>query len=202
MRSALALAVVLAPLLALAACDAPKEATSPGGGTPQAKVEQEAQAGPMMRPDRLIRDFAGSPAPDVALETGPDGATETIADILAANPGKPLLVNLWATWCAPCLKELPTLDRLAGETKGQLVIVPVSQDMEGWRAVTPAFTAEKYPNLVTRVESGMQFGAALKATGLPVTILYGPDGKEVWRYNGDLDWAGAEARALIEGSLS
>lgn len=205
MRSALALAVFLAPMLGLAACDAPKEATSPGGGTPQAKVETGQDAGPSMtptlRPDRLLRDFAGAPAPDVAIETGPDGATETIADILAANPGKPLLVNLWATWCAPCLKELPTLDRLAAETKGQLVIVPVSQDMEGWRAVTPAFTAEKYPNLQTRVESGMQFGAALKATGLPVTILYAPDGKEVWRYNGDLDWAGAEARALIQGSI-
>ncbi len=191
----------MASALALAACGQPKEAPSPPQPSSQAKAEGRATA-PGPRPDRLIRDFAGSPAPDVALETGPDGATETIADIMAANPGKPLLLNLWATWCAPCLKELPTLDRLAGETKGALLIVPVSQDMEGWRAVTPAFTREKYPNLATRVESGMQLGAALKATGLPVTILYGPDGKEVWRYNGDLDWAGAEARALIEGSLS
>ncbi|WP_448582593.1 TlpA family protein disulfide reductase [Thermaurantiacus sp.] len=150
-----------------------------------------------MRPDRLLRDFAGTPAPLIPLETGPGGATETLADILAANPGKPLLLNLWATWCAPCLKELPTLDRLAAETKGRLVVVPVSQDMEGWRKVSPAFTAEAYPNLRTRLESGMQLGAALKATGLPLTILYGPDGKEVWRYAGDLDWSSPQARALL-----
>ncbi|WP_194745652.1 TlpA family protein disulfide reductase [Thermaurantiacus tibetensis] len=137
------------------------------------------------------------PAPALPLETGPDGRTETIADILAANPGQPVLVNLWATWCAPCLKELPTLDQLAAETKGRLVVVPVSQDMEGWRKVGPAFTAERYPNLRTRLESGMQFGAAVKATGLPLSILYGPDGKEIWRYAGDRDWAGAEARALL-----
>ncbi|MFN7174764.1 MAG: TlpA family protein disulfide reductase, partial [Thermaurantiacus tibetensis] len=129
------------------------------------------------------------PAPALPLETGPDGRTETIADILAANPGQPVLVNLWATWCAPCLKELPTLDRLAAETKGRLVVVPVSQDMEGWRKVGPAFTAARYPNLRTRLESGMQFCAAVKATGLPRTILYGPDGKEIWRYAGDRDWA-------------
>ena len=75
--------------------------------------------------------FAGQLAPALALETGPDGATETIADIVKANPGRKVLVNLWATWCAPCLKELPTLDALAAQTKGKLVVVPISQDMEG-----------------------------------------------------------------------
>ncbi len=137
------------------------------------------------------------PAPDIALETGPDGRTETIADIRRANPGKPILVNLWATWCAPCLGELPTLDRLAAETKGRLVVVPVSQDLEGWRAVSKAFTPERYPNLTTRVESRMAFGAALGLPGLPATVLYDAEGREIWRYIGDFDWASPEARALI-----
>ncbi|MGQ5702539.1 TlpA family protein disulfide reductase [Sandaracinobacteroides sp. A072] len=138
---------------------------------------------------------AGTPAPALALETGPDGRTETIADILKANPGQKLLVNLWATWCAPCLKELPTLDALAADTKGVLLVVPVSQDMEGWRKVSAAFTPALYPNLSTRVESGMQFGFQLKAKGLPLTILYGPDGREIWRYAGDRDWNSPDARA-------
>jgi len=141
--------------------------------------------------------FAGQLAPALALETGPDGATETIADIVKANPGRKVLVNLWATWCAPCLKELPTLDALAAQTKGKLVVVPISQDMEGWKKVSSAFTPEKYPNLSTRLESQMQFGFQLMAKGLPLTILYGEDGREIWRYAGDRDWNGAEARAKI-----
>jgi thiol-disulfide isomerase/thioredoxin len=139
----------------------------------------------------------GAPAPALPLETDPSGATETLADIRAANPGQPVLVNLWATWCAPCLKELPTLDALAADTKGRLVVVPVSQDMEGWRKVSPAFTAAKYPHLVTRLESQMQFGLELGARGLPITILYDAEGKEVWRYAGDRDWNSAESRALL-----
>jgi thiol-disulfide isomerase/thioredoxin len=142
------------------------------------------------------RGNAGTLAPDLPLETGPDGATETVADIVRAA-GTPVLVNLWATWCTPCLKELPTLDRLAAETRGALKVVPVSQDMEGWRVVEPAFTAERYPHLQTRLESQMAFGAELGLRGLPVTILYDAEGREVWRYNGDRDWADAEARALI-----
>lgn len=140
---------------------------------------------------------AGQQAPDMALETNADGTTETLADIQRANPGKKLLVNLWATWCVPCLKELPTLDALAADTEGQLLVVPISQDMEGWRKVTDAFTAEKYPHLQTRVESKMQFGFSLGVKGLPVTILYDADGKEVWRYLGDRDWNSAESREKI-----
>lgn len=143
------------------------------------------------------KSHAGQPAPDLALETGPDGRTETLADIRKANPGQKLLVNLWASWCAPCLKELPTLDALAASTGGKLVVVPVSQDMEGWRAASKAFTPAKYPNLATRLESQMQFGFQLKAKGLPITILYDEEGKEIWRYAGDRDWTSAESRAAL-----
>lgn len=176
----------------LAACGS---APSP---TAEAPAPQEAAA-PAAQPTTGFFDTAraGRPAPDLPLETGPDGATETIADIRAANPGQPVLVNLWATWCAPCLKELPTLDALAAATKGRLVVVPVSQDREGWQKVSPAFTPERYPNLSTRLESGMKFGFEVEARGLPLTILYGPDGREIWRYAGDRDWTDPEARARL-----
>ncbi len=166
---------------------------------PAEAPRQEAPAPQAAEPShgRFDTAYAGTTAPEIPLEITPDGATETIKDILAANRGKPVLVNLWATWCAPCLKELPTLDALAAATKGQLVVVPISQDMEGWRAVSPAFTAERYPNLKTRVESGMQYGLALKAQGLPLTILYDVEGREVWRYAGDRDWSAAESRERL-----
>jgi thiol-disulfide isomerase/thioredoxin len=183
----------LAMILLLAACQPPSPKAEEG------KPQPAEGTAPASLPSHGSFDtrFAGTPAPDLALETGPDGATQTIADILKANPGQPVLVNLWATWCAPCLKELPTLEALAAATKGRLVVVPVSQDMEGWRAVSPAFTAAKYPSLSTRVESGMQFGFRLKASGLPLTILYGADGREVWRYAGDRDWMAAESRSRL-----
>ncbi len=211
-------AVSLATLALLAACQgqgpkAEQPTSQPGGaqtGTSQPGGAQtgETQPGATAGPrgatgkaaplsGRFDTQFAGTPAPDLPLETAAEGTTETIAAILKANPGQPVLVNLWATWCAPCLKELPTLDRLAAETRGKLVVVPISQDMEGWRRVSDTFTAAKYPNLVTRVESQMQFGFLAGASGLPLTILYGPDGREVWRYAGDRDWSSPESRAKL-----
>jgi thiol-disulfide isomerase/thioredoxin len=186
-------ALSLATLVLLAACQ--QQGPKAEAPTPQ-PAEAAKPAGQSLH-GQFDTQFAGKPAPDLPLDTTPEGATETIADIVRANPGKPVLVNLWATWCAPCLKELPTLDRLAVETQGKLVIVPISQDMEGWRKVTEAFTPAKYPNLQTRVESQMQFGFKLGARGLPLTILYDANGKEVWRYAGDRDWSTAESRAKL-----
>ncbi len=181
-------------VLALAACG-PDTNTPNAPATPPQATDSEPTAEPAQR--GLIRDFAGSVPPAIPFETRPDGATQTIADVIAANPGTPVLVNLWATWCAPCLKELPTLDALAAATKGQLVVLPISQDMEGWRKVGPAFTPEKYPNLTTMLESQTLIGAELKAQGLPLTILYNADGMEVWRYAGDRDWNSDESRRLL-----
>lgn len=186
-------AVSLATLVLLAACQ--QQGPKAEEAAPQPAEAVNATGEPLH--GQFDTQFAGKPAPDLPLDTTPDGATETIADILKANPGKPVLVNLWATWCAPCLKELPTLDRLAAETKGKLVVVPISQDMEGWRKVSEAFTPAKYPHLATRVESQMKFGFQLGARGLPLTILYDAQGKEVWRYAGDRDWSSAESRAKI-----
>jgi thiol-disulfide isomerase/thioredoxin len=181
---------------ALVACGVSQGPEAPNAGEGREASARAAGSGGF-RADRLSRAAAGTAAPDLALETGPDGATETLSDIMKANPGVPVLVNLWATWCAPCLKELPSLDGLAAGTKGRLVVVPVSQDLEGWKAVSPAFTAAKFPNLATRVESQMAFGAAVGAKGLPLSILYGPDGRELWRYAGDLDWESSEAREIL-----
>ncbi len=187
-------ALNLALLALLAAC---QQQPSPKAEAPQPQGTEAPAAKPQTARTGFDTSHAGQPAPDLALETGPDGRTETLADIRKANPGQKLLVNLWASWCAPCLKELPTLDALAAGTRGKLVVVPVSQDMEGWRAASKAFTPAKYPNLATRLESQMQFGFQLKAKGLPITILYDETGKEIWRYAGDRDWTSAESRAAL-----
>jgi len=190
MRPPVSLAFGLLAALALAACSDSKAPTATPEAPQAAAPEAEKSHG------KFDTSKAGTAAPTTPLETSPEGKTETIADIARANPGKRILVNLWATWCAPCLKELPTLNALAADTGTTLVVVPISQDMEGWQKVTPAFS---YANLSTRLESQMQFGLALEAKGLPLTILYDDQAREIWRYAGDFDWNSAEARAKIAG---
>lgn len=140
----------------------------------------------------LDRSHAGRPAPDVLFED-PDGEPASLADFR----GRPLLLNLWATWCAPCIKELPTLDALAAREGERLQVVTLSQDMEG-RAKVEAFLAtRKFAAIEPWLDSEMKMMAALGVTTLPATILYDSQGREVWRMIGDEDWAGEEAKALI-----
>ena len=111
--------------------------------------------------------------------------------------GKPLLVNLWATWCVPCVKELPTLDALAQNQAGKLTVVAVSEDMEGRRVVAPFMAKHGFKTLKPWLDTSNALLLQLKESALPVTILYGADGKELWRVHGDLDWTGARAKALL-----
>ena len=136
----------------------------------------------------------GTPAPDVTFKD-PDGGDITLADFR----GVPVLVNLWATWCAPCVKELPTLDRLATShaVDGQLGVVTVSQDMAPQGSVSAFLKKLGVKDLGAFHDPKMALSGALDAQVLPTTVLYDCQGREVWRYVGDLDWSGKEAKALL-----
>ncbi len=114
---------------------------------------------------------------------------------LASFRGKPVLVNLWATWCAPCIKEMPSLDAAARAADGRVHVVAVSQDMQREK-VAPFFAARKLTNLVPYVDPELGLSLAYKAN-LPTTIMLDAKGREVWRYSGALDWTGEEASAAI-----
>ena len=126
--------------------------------------------------------------------TAPDGKPTT----LGAFKGKPILVNLWATWCVPCVKEMPSLDRLADKTKGKLKVLTVNQDstkqpsdpVPEWWAKAKLGNLERYRDGDNNL--GFSYGG-----GLPITILYDSTGKEVWRINGGMDWDGVEASKLL-----
>lgn len=110
--------------------------------------------------------------------------------------GKPALVNMWATWCAPCVKELPTLDALSRRA-GAPRIIAVSEDM-GERTSVDAFLKEHgIKSLEVWRDPKMALSIPLGVQVMPTSIYYDASGREVWRYVGDLDWTSAEAAKLL-----
>jgi thiol-disulfide isomerase/thioredoxin len=137
------------------------------------------------------RDHKGSDAPAAGF-VGPDRKPARLADF----EGKPVLVNLWATWCAPCVKELPTLDKLAA--RRTIPVVAVSQDSGPHPSVVAFLKSHQIGTLTPYQDSKMALSGALGPdTVLPTSILNDANGKEVWRYVGDLDWTSAEAAKLL-----
>jgi len=160
---------------------------------PQAANNDAAAAEAEMPTKGVDRSHKGQPAPDVAI-MAPDGDEISLSDLRG-----PMLVNLWATWCAPCVKELPTLNALANgpSEDGPMAVVAVSQDM-GPHGSVEAFLAKlKVDDLGAYHDPKMALSGALDAEVLPTTVLFDAEGKEVWRYVGDLDWTGEEARKLL-----
>ena len=139
----------------------------------------------------LDRSHKGEAAPtDTFLD--PHGKPVTLADFR----GKPVLLNLWATWCAPCVKEMPTLDTLAGKLDGKVQVLAVSQDLEGAAKVVPWFETRTFARLKPYLDSDAGLSTTL-GINLPTTILYDAQGKELWRTSGEMDWTGAKAAALV-----
>jgi thiol-disulfide isomerase/thioredoxin len=176
--SSLRLIVLLLVGMAAVACDRQK---------PDAPQAPASPAGPVKGVDRSHR---GAEAPTATFADA-DGRTTDIASFA----GAPLLVNLWATWCAPCVAELPTLDRVQGE--GGLAVVAISQD-SGPQGEVEAFLADhRIVNLEPYHDPEMALSSALGVQVMPTTILYDAAGRELWRFTGDLDWTSAEARSLL-----
>jgi thiol-disulfide isomerase/thioredoxin len=127
----------------------------------------------------------------------PTGKTARLADFR----GKPVLVNLWATWCAPCVVEMPSLDALAAR-EPRLKVLALSQDLEGKAKVDPFFAERRFSKLEPFIDAELGMMTSLGVGTLPTTILYDGEGREVWRITGLEDWTGSRAKALIEEALS
>lgn len=176
-------AVICTAVLALAACHKPAQ--------DQAVKTRSIPNYAAERHKGVDRGHKGSPTP-AAVFDDPDGKAVTLADFA----GKPLLVNLWASWCAPCVKELPTLDALA--RTGSVQVLAVSEDSGPHASVVAFLQAHRIATLEPYQDSKMALSGALGPdTVLPTSILFDASGKEVWRYVGDLDWTSPEAARLL-----
>lgn len=191
MRLPIALLPGLLLALALAGCDRQKAAAPQGNAPAAANAAAPAQA-EAYPTGRLDRSHAGTQAPDVTFEDG-DGRPAR----LSAFRGRPVLLNMWATWCGPCVVEMPSLDGLAARPGGTIEILAVSQDSDGRQKVSDFFREHHFQRLIPYLDSQMGLMTALHLDTLPTTILFDSQGREVWRMTGMADWQSPRAARLL-----
>jgi len=115
----------------------------------------------------------------------------------------PVLINLWATWCAPCVTEMPQLDRLAAQLDGEVRVITISQDVRGAEVVKPFFAQRGFAQLEPWLDPDADLSAQFSPEGaLPLTILFDARGREVLRVAGGYEWDSPAAIALVRDSLA
>jgi len=113
--------------------------------------------------------------------------------------GKLVLVNFWATWCAPCIREMPSLATLQKKRGGKdFTVLALSQDFREWAAVNPFLEKHKLDGLPIYVDRKSATGRKLKVIGLPTSVLLSRDGKVLGQLKGIAEWDAPEALVLID----
>jgi thiol-disulfide isomerase/thioredoxin len=121
---------------------------------------------------------------------------------LADYKGKVVLLNFWATWCAPCVKEMPSLDRLQAEMgKDRFAVVPLSLDGPSKPKVAPFYKDKNLANLGIFFDKGRKVQQAVDVSVLPTSILIDAQGREIGRMVGEADWDKPEAIALMKAAV-
>lgn len=146
---------------------------------------ESAPAGHFQAAERPVADFAFT-----------DGAGAPLR--LADFAGKVLLLNLWATWCAPCVKEMPSLDRLQSELGGPgFQVLALAEDRGGAAVVLPFLEKQRVKALAPYLDPTGATNSVLGVRGLPTSVLIGRDGREVARLLGGTDWDNPAVRRQI-----
>ena len=157
-------------------------------------AQPQASSGDAVLSGTIDRSHKGSQLPELTFADPAGRALQ-----LSSLKGKPLLINLWATWCGPCVAELPMLDRLAG--KGQTKVLTVSQDMAQPEKIAAFLTSRGLNNLEPWLDPENQLNFHYNTGILPTSVYYDAAGREVWRYVGGHDWdSAATAKMLAEGA--
>ena len=136
------------------------------------------------------------PVPELSFIDG-DGRARSLADF----KGKPILLNIWATWCAPCRKEMPSLDRLQADQGSQLAVLPLSLDRQGFPAVKKFYDELGLRSIGIFLDQSGATASKLNAVGLPTTLFINRDGREIGRKSGPAEWDSAEVVALVREHL-
>ncbi len=130
--------------------------------------------------------------------TTEDGGTATLADY----KGKYVLLNFWATWCAPCRKEMPMLSELQTEFGGDdFEVLTLATGRNPVPAIEGFFDEIDVSNLPMHRDPKQQVAREMGVLGLPITVILDPEGREVARLQGDAHWSSDSAKALIAGLI-
>jgi thiol-disulfide isomerase/thioredoxin len=120
---------------------------------------------------------------------------------LSQYASRPMLLHLWATWCAPCVTEIPSIARLTADyTPRGLVVVPLSEDFSTEK-VERFFRRYQITNLPVLLDPGSKIFNSLRTRGLPISILIDAQGREVRRFAGNTNWDDPAIRTQIDALL-
>lgn len=138
------------------------------------------------------------PLPDISF-VGGDGKIHKLSDFR----GKALLLNFWATWCAPCVREMPSLDRLQTRLGGEdFLVLAIGQDRKGIEKIKAFLKQVGAPNLAAYNDRSNKSARKFGVFGLPSTLLIDRKGREIGRLIGPAEWDSPDAVALIEAVIS
>lgn len=141
-----------------------------------------------MSPQKRCRNF-----------TDAEGHSRTLADFR----GKVILLNLWATWCYPCRKEMPSLDRLQISLGGpDFEVVPLSIDRGGVEAIKKFYGDNGIQHLSVHIDQTGKAVFTLAAPGLPTTFVVDREGREVGRFIGLAEWDSSDMMAFLKSVIA
>ncbi|HEX3970340.1 MAG TPA: TlpA disulfide reductase family protein [Stellaceae bacterium] len=160
---------------------------------PQAPAPSLAEGGAGPNLGQFTALPAPLPAPAVAFTTR-DGTQKQLADF----KGKLVLVNLWATWCGPCVEEMPSLDRLQAKLGDKLTVLAISEDRQGETVVAPFLQKNAIQHLAIFLDPQSAATSALGAQGLPTSYLIARDGTIVGKEEGGATWDSSEMIARLQ----
>lgn len=136
------------------------------------------------------------PAPAVSL-TDAAGSTVPLSDFR----GKLVVLNLWATWCGPCLREMPSLERLQSRFGDRAVVLAISEDRGGSKAVEPFIAKLGLKAVKIYVDPNSEVGRTFDVQGLPTSFVIDRDGKVLGRVEGAAEWDSPKLLGVLDPLL-